>query len=172
MSDRQPRRIEPSAEAADLAERILQERDKLADLAWACTDEQWESAPLGAEDPRRVLVIVDHVADSYEYLAGWVQDLLDGSNPEVNGELVDALNADHAARVEMLTRSDVTAHLVRSGDEMASLLRGLTDEQLALSDGRVARLAAIAARHADNHRREIAAALGIELAIIDDEAAE
>jgi len=72
MSDRQPRRIEPSAEAADLAERILQERDKLADLAWACTDEQWESAPLGAEDPRRVLVIVDHVADSYEYLAGWV----------------------------------------------------------------------------------------------------
>lgn len=172
MRDRQTGRIEPSTEATDIANGILQERDKLVDFALACTDEQWESTPLGTEDPRRVFVIADHVADSCEYLAGWVHDLLDGTNPELNGELVDALNADHAARVEMRTRSDVTAHLVRSGDEMASLVRGLTDEQLALGDGRVARLAAIAARHADNHRRELAAALGIDIESNGDEAGE
>ncbi len=69
----------------------------------------------------------------------------------------------------LATRSEVAEHLVQSGDEIAALVAGLTDEQLALFDGRIALLAAIAARHANSHRSEVAAAIGIERAVVHDE---
>lgn len=43
---------------------------------------------------------------------------------------------------------------------MSEDLSNLEPAQLELGDGRVARLATIAARHADGHREEIEAALG------------
>jgi hypothetical protein len=134
-------------------------RQRLSDFVLSCTDEQWTAAPVDG-DPRPVGVITDHVAHAYEYLAGWISDLLAGESPEVTTDLVDDLNADHAQGAGALTPADVAEHLKTSGDALIDMIRNLEPAELELGDGRVARLAVIAARHADGHRDEIEAALG------------
>ena len=84
-----------------------------------------------------------------------------GEPVDVNSEVVDALNAEHASSVTALARADVFEHLRLSGDEMIALVNGLSLEQLSMSEGRVERLAQIAGRHADAHRSELEEALAI-----------
>jgi len=144
---------------AQLAAAVDESRQRLSDFVLRCTDEQWQSAPVDG-DPRPVAVITDHVAHAYEYLAGWVAEVLASESPEVNSELVDALNAEHAANAASFTPAHVTGHLKTSGDALTDLIKNLEPAQLDLGDGRVRRLAIIADRHADAHRDEIEAALG------------
>ena len=47
----------------------------------------------------------------------------------------------------------------RSGEAISALVAGLSPAHLAAGDGRGQRLAQIAARHADDHRADIEAAL-------------
>jgi hypothetical protein len=49
--------------------------------------------------------------------------------------------------------------LRRSGEAISVLVAGLSPADLAAGDGRVRRLAQIAARHADEHRADIETAL-------------
>jgi hypothetical protein len=144
---------------AQRAEDIDASRQRLTDFVQSCTDEQWASSPVDG-DPRPVGVIADHIAHAYEYLAGWIAEILDGGSPQVDGELVDDLNADHAAAIAIPTPAGVTEHLKSSGDTLIALVSGLEPDQLELGDGRVDRFAMIAARHADNHRQEIEEQLG------------
>lgn len=143
---------------AQHAAAIDQARQRLCDFALGCTDGQWRSAPVDG-DPRSVGVIIDHVAHAYEYLAGWITRLLSGDSPEVTSDIVDELNAEHAAEAAGLSQRQVTDHLKSSGDALITLLSGLEPGQLELGDGRVGRFAQIAARHADSHRSEIEAVL-------------
>jgi hypothetical protein len=65
-----------------------------------CTEEQWRSAPLDG-DPRPVaVVVVDHVADAYGYLAGWLCDLVAGKPGEVDSSLSAADLAAGDSRAE------------------------------------------------------------------------
>ncbi len=123
-----------------------------------CSDEDWRSAPLDG-DPRPVAVVVDHVAHAYEYLAGWIGQLVAGERAEVNSDVVDALNARHAREAAAVSKDEAAGHLRRSGEAISALVAGLGPADLAAGDGRVLRLAQIAARHADDHRAEIEAAL-------------
>lgn len=143
---------------AQHAAAIEESRQRMSDFVLRCTDAQWESAPVDG-DPRPVGVITDHVAHAYEYLANWIGELLAGGSPEVNSDLVDQLNAEHAASAGPVTPAHVAAHLKNSGDALINLIKDLEPGQLELGDGRVARMAVIAARHADGHRDEIEAAL-------------
>ena len=145
----------PAQYAAD----IDAARDRLVAFVESCTAEQWNAAPLQG-DPRPAGVVADHVADAYEYLAGWIGDLLAGGSPEVTADVVDGLNAEHAAGAGSLTPAQVASHLKTSGDALINLIKNLKPAQLELGGGRVARFAVIAARHADSHRDEIEAALG------------
>jgi hypothetical protein len=124
----------------------------------SCTEQEWRAAPLDG-DPRPVAVVADHVADAYDYLAGWIRQIVVGQQVEVNSDVVDALNARHALAAAAVTRADATDHLRRSGTAISDLVAGLSAADLAVGDGRVARLAQIAARHADDHRAEIETAL-------------
>ena len=144
---------------AEHAAAIEETRQKLIDFAGRCTEAQWKTAPV-AGDPRSVGVITDHIADAYEYLGGWMKEIVAGGSPEVNGELVDDLNAEHAAEAAKITPAEAIEHLRTSGDALIALVGSLDQAQLALGDGRVATFAVIAARHARNHREEIEAALG------------
>lgn len=144
---------------AQLAAAIEESRQRLSDFVLRCTDEQWQSAPIEG-DPRPVGVITDHVAHAYEYIAGWIGEVLAGASPEVNSELVDDLNAEHAASAASITTAHVAGHLKTSGDALINLIKNLEPAQLDLGEGRVRRLATIADRHADGHRDEIEAALG------------
>ena len=149
---------EDTRSPAELAADIDAARERLTGFVASCTDADWRSAPLDG-DPRPVGVVVDHVAHAYGYLAGWMRQLVAGQPVEVNGEVVDALNAEHARTAGSVTRAETAGHLRRSGADIAALVAGLSAADLAAGDGRVRRLAQIAARHADDHRSEIEAAL-------------
>lgn len=145
---------------AEHAELIAAARDRLLAFAATCTDDTWHGRPLADHgDGRTVGVIVDHVAHAYEYLGGWVQEILAGTPPQVDGEVVDRLNAAHAAAGDTLTQAGAMEHLTRSGDEIVALIAGLTDEDLEAGGGRLRRFAEIAARHADTHRSDLQEAL-------------
>ncbi len=145
---------DPAALAAD----IDAARDRMIGFVTGCSDEEWRSAPLTG-DPRPVAVVVDHVAHAYEYLAGWIRQLAAGQPVEVNGGVVDALNARHARDVGAVSKDEAMRHLRRSGEAISALVAGLSPADLAAGDGRGQRLAQIAARHADDHRADIEAAL-------------
>jgi len=142
--------------AAAYADAIDRARRRLEDFVRRCPDDLWRSAPVPG-DPRPVGVIADHVAHSYEYLAGWIAEVADGRLVAVNAELVDDLNAGHAAAAGDLTREQVASHLRSSGDSLIALVTGLKSAQLDLDGGRIRRLATIAARHADGHLAEFEA---------------
>lgn len=141
---------------ADYADAIEAARQRLTDFVRQCPDDLWHAAPVPG-DPRPVGVIADHVAHSYEYLAGWIADVAAGQLVEVSTELVDDLNAGHAAGAGDLTRQHVASHLRSSGDALIALIAGLESAQLDLDGGRIRRFATVAARHADGHRTEFAA---------------
>jgi hypothetical protein len=145
---------DPAAYAAD----IDAARERMIGFVSGCTDEEWGAAPLNA-DPRPVAVVVDHVAHAYEYMAGWISQLVAGQSVEVNGSVVDALNAQHARDAMAVSKTEATEHLRRSGEAISVLVAGLSPADLAAGDGRVRRLAQIAARHADEHRADIETAL-------------
>jgi hypothetical protein len=86
-------------------------------------------------------------------------DAQDPAAAEVNSDVVDALNAQHARDATAVSKTEATEHLRRSGEAISMLVAGLRPADLAAGDGRVRRLAQIAARHADDHRADIAAAL-------------
>ena len=142
---------------AEFAAAIDAARHRLIGFAAGCTVADWQAAPLPG-DPRPVGVVVDHVAHAYEYLAGWLRDVQDGTSPAVSGEIVDELNAAHAA-AGLPSQADAVAHLHRSGDAIIDLVAELRPDDLDAADGRGRRLAQIAIRHADDHRRDIQAAL-------------
>ncbi len=140
---------------SEYAAEVAAARDRLVGFVGQCSDASWVSVSAAEGDPRPVGVIVDHVADAYEYLAGWIRALLDGESVNVTGEVVDELNARHAFAASDVTRSQAVAHLQRSGDMIVELIGSLRREALDLDGGRVRRLAKIAALHADSHRQEV-----------------
>ncbi len=139
---------------AGLAANIDAARQRLTEFVQGCSDEQWASSPVDG-DPRPVGLIADHVAHAYEYLAGWITEIVEGGSPQVDSDVVDDLNAEHASTDAVPTPTQVTDHLKSSGDTLIALVGGLDAAQLELGEGRVARFAIIAARHADSHREEI-----------------
>lgn len=145
---------DPVAYATD----IEAARDRLVSFVSSCAGREWRAAPLDG-DPRPVAVVVDHVAHAYEYLAGWISQLVAGQPAQVSSEIVDTLNAQHARAAAAVTKAEVTEHLRRSGNAISRLVAGLPAADLAAGDGMVRRLAQIAARHADDHRTGIQAAL-------------
>src|SRR5580658_9066537 len=145
---------EDKRDAAAYAADIEAARDRLIAFASGCSEAEWRATPLDG-DPRPVAVVVDHVADSYEYMAGWIRQVVAGEPVEVSGEIVDDLNADHAATAVAVSQADAAEHLRRSGAAISALIAGLSTGELSAGDGRVRLFAQIAIRHADNHRTDI-----------------
>jgi hypothetical protein len=145
--------------AAEYAAAIASARQRLIGFADGCSDQDWGSSPLDG-DPRPVGVVVDHVAHAYEYITGWLRQILDGQAVKVTSEIVDGLNADHAGEAAKLSRAEAIDHLTRSGDALIALMAGLDAGQLDADEGRVRLFAQISIRHADDHRADIEAALG------------
>ncbi len=143
---------------AEHAAQIDAARQRLLTFVQQCTDDDWSAAPLDG-DPRPVGVVLDHVAHSYEYMAGWMRDILDGQQVDVNADTVDMHNAQHAAQAAQVSRARAADHLRVSGDEIIGLVAGLDAAQLDAGDGRIRRFAEIAARHADSHRADVETAL-------------
>ena len=148
-------------DAVELGREVSAARERLIQFVGRCQEEQWTARPLGDDDPRPVGVIVDHVADAYEYLGSWVAKLARGEPVEVTPQVIDELNAAHAEAVAAPTRQDAVEHLLRSGAGFVTLIESLSPQQLSGMDGRITRFAHIAALHADDHRKALEAALGL-----------
>jgi hypothetical protein len=145
---------------ADHAAAITASRDRLVAFAASCSDDDWLARPLSAQgDDRTVGVIVDHVADAYDYIGAWLDAIVAGQEPRVGPELVDKFNAAHASTAAAVTQTEAITHLQRSGDAVIALVSRLSTDDLDRADGRVGRFAQILTRHPDNHRAEIEAAL-------------
>src|SRR5215472_16660807 len=104
-----------TASATGLAQSIDDARQRLVSFVRQCAHDNWSAAPVPG-DPRPVGVICDHVAHAYEYLGGWIGDLIAGRSAEVSGEIVDELNAGHAGESASITPDEVMDHLRSSGD--------------------------------------------------------
>src|SRR5258708_34987585 len=102
-------------------------------------------------------VVVDHVPPSYEYLAGWISQLLAGKTVMVDADVVDALNAEHAGRATGVTRPEGLEYLRHSGAALSRLVAGCSGADLQAGEGRVERFVQGAIRHADNHPTQIEA---------------
>jgi hypothetical protein len=145
---------DPSAYAA----AIEKTRDDFIEVARRCPDGAWRE-PLSDEDPRSVGVVVDHVADAYDYIGSFITRLQAGEAIQVDAEVIHGLNAAHAGRAAAVSRDEAVDHLGQQGDALVQLVAGLSDDDLAANDGRMARLAEIAAGHAVNHQAEIESAI-------------
>jgi hypothetical protein len=148
---------DPSRVAVDA---IRQARDRLVEFVERCDDDQWRSSPM-EDDDRPTCVVVDHVAHAYDYIGGWLGALIDGNEVEVTPEIVDGLNAEHAKSSGVPTPAEVIGRLLSSGNALIALVGRMGPDEMRIGDGRVARLAGVAARHADGHRNELEVALGL-----------
>src|SRR5260221_13022994 len=112
-SDRMVSMLGPRSEnvggPAEYASDIDAARERLVAFVDGCTDEQWTAAPLEG-DPRPVGVVVDHVAHSYGYLAGWISQLLAGKTGLGDADGVEAPNAEHAGRAPRGARPQAGEH--------------------------------------------------------------
>ena len=149
-----------SPSPAEAADAIAAARDRLVAFARERSAAEWTACPLAdSGDPRSVGVLVDHVGHAYEYLTSFIRAIVGGEPPAIDGRVIDELNAEHAEARAAVDVEAATARLLVSGDEIVELVRSLTAGDMELVDGRVRRLAAIAVRHADNHRTDLEQAL-------------
>jgi hypothetical protein len=125
-------RNEPSASrrAALLADRIEQGAAFLAAFAEGLSDAEWR-APVSDSDRRSIGVIVHHVATVYPIEIDLARAIASGNAvTDVTWEVVDRLNAKHAAEQSSVTKEATLELLRRNSHEAAAAVRAFTDEQL------------------------------------------
>src|SRR5579864_4873642 len=113
---------------AGLARDIRDARDRLITCVDLLPDGAWATA-LSRDDPRPIGIVCDHVAHSYEYLGGWVSELVSGREVAVTSGVVDELNARHA-QAPLRARGEVTAHIRQSCETLLELVGRLGPDDL------------------------------------------
>src|SRR4249920_3776411 len=117
-----------SRQAQALAGRLEQGARALAALASSLTDAQWQTRI--PHDGRKVGVVVHHVAFMYPIEIQVAQTLAEGK--PVTGltwEVVDGINAKHAAENDSVTKQQAMDLLQRNSAAAAAAVRALSDEQ-------------------------------------------
>jgi hypothetical protein len=115
--------------ANDLAERLEQGGRALAALAGALSEAEWQTPLPG--DGRRIGVVVHHVASVYPVEIQLAQTLAAGKPVEgVTTEVVNEMNARHAAENGDVTMPVALALLRRNSAAAAAAIRALSDEEL------------------------------------------
>ncbi len=93
------------------------------------SEAQWGS--LSAAEHWSHGVVAHHIAVDHEAIAGLVQTIATGGTvPPLDSDALDAINAEHAAEAANCTKEETLALLRTEGMSAASMLRGLSDEQL------------------------------------------
>ena len=102
----------------------------MAAFAAELSEEEWQT-PVSATDRRTVGVIVHHVASMYPIEIEVARAIAGGNAiTDVTPEVVNQINAKHAAEFAQTNKSD-TLELLRSNSRAAAdAVRTLTDEEL------------------------------------------
>lgn len=113
-----------------LAERIEQGAAGLAAFVQDLSDAAWQ-APISPTDHRTVGVVVHHVASMYPIEIELARTIAAGKAVhEVTPEVVDQMNAAHAAENVNVTKDAALSLLRRNSREAAEAVRSFTDEEL------------------------------------------
>lgn len=115
--------------SAALADRLERGARSLIELAEKLSDAEWQTRV--PRDGRKVGVIMHHVASMYPLEIKLAQALAE-ANPiaGVTWDDVHALNAQHAADNDLVTRQEAIALLRANSAAAAAAVRALSEEQL------------------------------------------
>ncbi len=112
-----------------LAARLEEGARALAAFARGLTNAEWHTPVPG--DGRKVGVVVHHVASMYPIEVQLAQQLAAGQPVAgVTWDDVDAINADHAAKYDAVTRAEALELLERNSSAAAAAIRSMTDAEL------------------------------------------
>jgi uncharacterized damage-inducible protein DinB len=118
-----------SEQAQALAQRFEQTNDEAIRVVDGCGEDQWRAHH--AAENRTVNVLAHHIAIGHQIIAEWVRSIATGQPlPALTMDSFTAPNAQHARQYANVTRPEVIAELRLQGAAAASLIRGLSDEQL------------------------------------------
>jgi hypothetical protein len=114
----------------DLAVQFEAANAGFIELIEGLTAEQWAAECTG--EGWTANVVAHHIAESHQSLANLINTIANcGQVPVITADFVNGLNADHAERAAEC-RKDETLDLARAGGaQAASMLRTLSEEQLA-----------------------------------------
>jgi uncharacterized damage-inducible protein DinB len=118
-----------SEQAQALARRFELANDEALRVVDGCGEDQWRAHH--AAENRTVNVLAHHIAIGHQVIAEWVQGIATGQAlPALTMDSFTEPNAQHAKQYANVTKPEVIAELRQQGAAAASLVRGLSDEQL------------------------------------------
>lgn len=122
-------RVITSLRANALATRLEAGAEALIAVAAGLTDEQWQARVPG--DWRKIGVTVHHVANMYPIEIQLAQALAAGKPIQgVTWDDVAAINAEHAAKFDAVTKEQAIAAVRAASTAAAAAVRAFSDEEL------------------------------------------
>ena len=120
-----------SQQAEALAQRLEQGARALGEFVGTLTDAEWRR-PFGTSDPRKIGVIVHHVASIYPLEIQLAQVLATGQPiTGVTWDAVAEVNGAHAGENDGATKEAALELLARNSAAAAAAIRALSDGELA-----------------------------------------
>jgi len=123
--------MDAATRAAELADMVAAAHGRVMSFAAGCSDADWTSVCPGETWP--IGVVLDHIADGYRAFDGWIRGYLEGHPVPVTREQIEAMNAEHAVATATRPRLDTVTHLASASDSTIAVVRGLSDDQLAIA---------------------------------------
>jgi len=157
-----------SDRASALADDFQRVNDELIQLVEGLSDAQWATRTEPEQWP--VAVVARHVAGAHAFIARRVRAVAEGQQlPSMPPGGIDAQNARDAEQYADVSRDEVLSLLRANAADAASLVRGLSDDQLdrefTRPDGTSMRLTTLIENgligHPTSHGRSIRETLGL-----------
>jgi hypothetical protein len=151
---------------ATRAQEMIDANAEFVAFIATCTEDEW--GRICAAEGWPVNVVAHHIAWGHEVSAGWIRTIRSGKDVPGSSETHNAANQAKAAEMARVSRDEVIRLANRNLNELTSLLRSLTGEDLSKSAAfgpgggmkmSVDNLAG-ARGHLDRHLSSIRAAVG------------
>jgi uncharacterized damage-inducible protein DinB len=115
--------------AAALADRFEGMNQQLLEAIEGCSDAEWRTTTSREGWP--VGVVAHHVATGHRTIAELIRLAATGQpEPAMTLEMLDRINAGHAAEHARCTKAETLELLRHNGSWAAGMVRGLTDDEL------------------------------------------
>lgn len=152
--------------ATDLATEFEATNQAVMSFASARSDEEWQQTCPGEDWP--LAGVIRHIAAGYATGQVWIHGYLEGQPIPIDPAEIDRHNGARADEYAGTSRATALDLLAKEGEAVARLVRGLTDEQLAITHpvlgGReltTAQLVKVLVRHSRGHLGSAQSAVGL-----------
>ncbi len=142
--------------ATDIATEFEATNQAVIAFASARSDEDWQHTCPGENWP--LAGVIRHIAAGYATAQGWIHGYLESQPIPIDPEEIDRHNEARAVEFGRTSKPTALDLLTKEGEAVIRLLRGLTDQQLAIThpvlSGRelsTAQLVKILVRHTRGH---------------------